>query len=221
MTFNEAGLHSQIQPARFAPPPLHHLILSPPFPFRKILYINVYINIQTCIVYITDVIHADFSQDLHRTGCSLFCGAAGRDNQAVLRRVLLGFARWNKSVGYCQGLNVLAALVLQVMDRAESAAVKVMIYLIEGVLPEGYFADNLRGLSVDMAVFRDLLRARLPKLSKHLEALQNDAKDKATGNQTGCAIVTLFARFARTKPLYEEARLVGEKKKKKKKRIKN
>ncbi|XP_076240958.1 uncharacterized protein LOC143183226 isoform X2 [Calliopsis andreniformis] len=120
-------------------------------------------------------------KDLHRTGCSLFCGAAGRDNQAVLRRVLLGFARWNKSVGYCQGLNVLAALILQVMDRAESAAVKVMIYLIEGVLPEGYFADNLRGLSVDMAVFRDLLRARLPKLSKHLEALQNDAKDKATG----------------------------------------
>lgn len=120
-------------------------------------------------------------QDLHRTGCSLFCGAAGRDNQAVLRRVLLGFARWNKSVGYCQGLNVLAALVLQVTDRAESSAVKVMIYLIEGVLPEGYFADNLRGLSIDMAVFRDLLRMRLPKLSRHLEALQSDAKDKATG----------------------------------------
>lgn len=124
-----------------------------------------------------------FLQDLHRTGCSLFCGAAGRDNQAVLRRVLLGFARWNKSVGYCQGLNVLAALVLQVMDRAESSAVKVMIYLIEGVLPEGYFADNLRGLSVDMAVFRDLLRSRMPKLSKHLEILQSDAKDKATGNR--------------------------------------
>ncbi|XP_070161747.1 serine-rich adhesin for platelets isoform X3 [Polyergus mexicanus] len=131
-------------------------------------------------------------KDLHRTGCSLFCGAAGRDNQAVLRRVLLGFARWNKSVGYCQGLNVLAALVLQVMDRAESAAVKVMIYLIEGVLPEGYFADNLRGLSVDMAVFRDLLRSRLPKLSKHLEALQSDAKDKATGNSYEPPLTNVF-----------------------------
>ncbi|KAL6437351.1 hypothetical protein ACFW04_005092 [Cataglyphis niger] len=131
-------------------------------------------------------------KDLHRTGCSLFCGAAGRDNQAVLRRVLLGFARWNKSVGYCQGLNVLAALVLQVMDRAESSAVKVMIYLIEGVLPEGYFADNLRGLSVDMAVFRDLLRSRLPKLSKHLEALQNDAKDKATGNSYEPPLTNVF-----------------------------
>ncbi|KMQ91663.1 tbc1 domain family member 30 [Lasius niger] len=131
-------------------------------------------------------------KDLHRTGCSLFCGAAGRDNQAVLRRVLLGFARWNKSVGYCQGLNVLAALVLQVMDREESSAVKVMIYLIEGVLPEGYFADNLRGLSVDMAVFRDLLRSRLPKLSKHLEALQSDAKDKATGNSYEPPLTNVF-----------------------------
>lgn len=84
-------------------------------------------------------------------------------------------------MGYCQGLNVLAALILQVVDRAESAAVKVMIYLVEGVLPEAYFADNLRGLSIDMAVFRDLLRVRLPKLSRHLEALQVDSRDKNVG----------------------------------------
>jgi len=56
-----------------------------------------------------------------------------------------------------------------------------MIYLIEGVLPESYFANNLRGLSVDMAVFRDLLRLRLPTLSRHLEQLQHDARDSATG----------------------------------------
>ncbi|XP_034935653.1 uncharacterized protein [Chelonus insularis] len=131
-------------------------------------------------------------KDLHRTGCSLFCGAAGRDNQAVLRRVLLGYARWNKAVGYCQGLNVLAALVLQVIDRNEAAAVKVMIYLIEGVLPEGYYADNLRGLSIDMAVFRDLLKQRLPKLSKHLESLQSDIKDKATGSSYEPPLTNVF-----------------------------
>ncbi|GLV44391.1 uncharacterized protein CBL_10195 [Carabus blaptoides fortunei] len=116
-------------------------------------------------------------KDLHRTGCSLFCGAAGQENQALLKRVLLAYARWNKSVGYCQGFNMLAALILQVMDKSEIDSVKVMIYLIEGVLPESYFANNLRGLSVDMVVFRDLLRMRLPQLSKHLEALQNDARD--------------------------------------------
>ncbi|XP_008184349.1 TBC1 domain family member 30 isoform X1 [Acyrthosiphon pisum] len=119
-------------------------------------------------------------KDLHRTGCSLFCGSSGLENQALLKRVLLGFARWNKAVGYCQGFNMLAALILQVMEKNESDALKVMIYLIEGVLPEGYFANNLRGLSVDMAVFRDLLRVRLQNLSRHLDRLQTESKDSGT-----------------------------------------
>ncbi|XP_044007430.1 probable WRKY transcription factor protein 1 isoform X1 [Aphidius gifuensis] len=131
-------------------------------------------------------------KDLHRTGCSLFCGATGRDNQAVLRKVLLGFARWNPSVGYCQGLNVLAALILQVTDRAEGLALKIMIYLIDKVLPEGYYADNLRGLSIDMAVFCDLMRMKLPKLSHHLEALLNDNKDKTTGSNYEPPLTNVF-----------------------------
>ena len=44
--------------------------------------------------------------------------------------------------------------------------------MIEGIMPEGYFNNNMRGLSVDMAVFRDLLKLRLPRLSKHLDNLQ-------------------------------------------------
>ncbi|XP_068899025.1 uncharacterized protein [Tenebrio molitor] len=119
-------------------------------------------------------------KDLHRTGCSLFCGKDGQENQVLLKRVLLAYARWNKAVGYCQGFNMLAALILQVTDKCETEALKLMIYLIEGVLPDSYFADSLRGLSVDMAVFRELLRARLPRLSKHLDALQNAAKDGNT-----------------------------------------
>ncbi|KAF5279232.1 hypothetical protein FQR65_LT03480 [Abscondita terminalis] len=119
-------------------------------------------------------------KDLHRTGCSLFCGVDGQENQALLKRVLLAYARWNKSVGYCQGFNMLAALILQVTEKCETDALKLMIFLIEGVLPESYFADSLRGLSVDMAVFRELLKTRLPRLSRHLDALQTAAKDGTT-----------------------------------------
>ncbi|XP_022816755.1 uncharacterized protein LOC111349754 isoform X1 [Spodoptera litura] len=115
---------------------------------------------------------AQILKDLHRTGCSLFCGAEGRENQAMLRRVLLAYARWNKDVGYCQGFNMLAAIILEVMDKSESDSLKVMIYLVEAVLPEGYFADDLRGLSADMAAFRDLLRLRLPRLAQHMDHLQ-------------------------------------------------
>jgi len=47
-----------------------------------------------------------------------------------------------------------------------------MIYLIDRVLPESFFANNLRALFVDMAVFRDLMRLRLPRLSRHLDRLR-------------------------------------------------
>uniref|UniRef100_H2MQP7 TBC1 domain family member 30 n=1 Tax=Oryzias latipes TaxID=8090 RepID=H2MQP7_ORYLA len=121
-------------------------------------------------------------KDLHRTGCSSYCGQEGEQDRVVLKRVLLAFARWNKTVGYCQGFNVLAALILEVTEGSESDALKVMIYLIDKVLPDSYFANNLRALSVDMAVFRDLLRLKLPRLSQHLHHLQKAANREAGGS---------------------------------------
>ncbi|KAM9328614.1 TBC1 domain family member 30 isoform 2-T2 [Pholidichthys leucotaenia] len=121
-------------------------------------------------------------KDLHRTGCSSYCGQEGEQDRVVLKRVLLAYARWNKAVGYCQGFNVLAALILEVTEGSESDALKVMIYLIDKVLPDSYFANNLRALSVDMAVFRDLLRLKLPRLSQHLHHLQKAANRKAGGS---------------------------------------
>ncbi|XP_030404683.1 TBC1 domain family member 30 isoform X3 [Gopherus evgoodei] len=59
--------------------------------------------------------------------------------------------------------------------------VKIMIYLIDKVLPDSYFVNNLRALSVDMAVFRDLLRMKLPELSQHLDTLQRAANRESRG----------------------------------------
>ncbi|XP_053412291.1 TBC1 domain family member 30 isoform X2 [Nycticebus coucang] len=120
-------------------------------------------------------------KDLHRTGCSSYCGQEAEQDRVVLKRVLLAYARWNKNVGYCQGFNILAALILEVMDGNEGDALKVMIYLIDKVLPESYFVNNLRALSVDMAVFRDLLRMKLPELSQHLDTLQRTANKDSGG----------------------------------------
>ncbi|KAJ1163208.1 hypothetical protein NDU88_003671 [Pleurodeles waltl] len=120
-------------------------------------------------------------KDLHRTGCSSYCGQEAEQDRVVLKRVLLAYARWNKSVGYCQGFNILAALILEVMEGNEGDALKIMIYLIDKVLPNGYFVNNLRALSVDMAVFRDLLRMKLPELSQHLDTLQKAANRESGG----------------------------------------
>ncbi|KAM4676284.1 TBC1 domain family member 30 isoform 2-T2 [Discoglossus pictus] len=120
-------------------------------------------------------------KDLHRTGCSSYCGQEAEQDRVVLKRVLLAYARWNKSVGYCQGFNILAALILEVMEGNEGDALKIMIYLIDKVLPDSYFVNNLRALSVDMAVFRDLLRMKLPELSQHLDLLQRTANRESGG----------------------------------------
>ncbi|XP_039224892.1 TBC1 domain family member 30 isoform X2 [Crotalus tigris] len=120
-------------------------------------------------------------KDLHRTGCSSYCGQEAEQDRVVLKRVLLAYARWNKSVGYCQGFNILAALILEVVEGNEGDALKIMIYLIDKVLPDSYFVNNLKALSVDMAVFRDLLRMKLPKLSQHLDTLQRAANKESGG----------------------------------------
>nr|XP_019588009.1 PREDICTED: TBC1 domain family member 30 isoform X1 [Rhinolophus sinicus] len=120
-------------------------------------------------------------KDLHRTGCSSYCGQEAEQDRVVLKRVLLAYARWNKNVGYCQGFNILAALILEVVEGNEGDALKIMIYLIDKVLPESYFVNNLQALSVDMAVFRDLLRLKLPELSQHLDILQRTANKESGG----------------------------------------
>uniref|UniRef100_A0AAY4D1W4 TBC1 domain family member 30 n=1 Tax=Denticeps clupeoides TaxID=299321 RepID=A0AAY4D1W4_9TELE len=129
-----------------------------------------------------DTLGIQIVKDLHRTGYSSYCGQEAEQDRVVLKRVLLAYARWNKSVGYCQGFNVLAALILEVTEGNEGDALKVMIYLIDKVLPDSYFANNLRALSVDMAVFRDLLRLKLPQLSQHLHHLQKVANREGGGS---------------------------------------
>lgn len=70
---------------------------------------------------------ASILQDLHRTGYSGFSGGEDNASRSSLKRVLLAYARWNKDVGYCQGFNVMVALLLQVMDGREEDALKVVL----------------------------------------------------------------------------------------------
>ncbi|XP_076811353.1 TBC1 domain family member 30-like [Clavelina lepadiformis] len=134
-------------------------------------------------------------KDLHRTGYSsiLKTEEGSMEERMVLKRVLLAYARWNQAVGYCQGFNVLAALILQVTQGDEQMAFKIMVHLVDGVLPENYYANNLQALSVDMAVFRDLLKLRLPNLSKHLDALQKEANENPSpGSNYEPPVINVF-----------------------------
>src|SRR5437867_1188403 len=61
-------------------------------------------------------------KDLHRTG---WTGLNDEHERVLLKRVLLAYARYNKAIGYCQGFNVIAALILEVVEYKEEDALKV------------------------------------------------------------------------------------------------
>ncbi len=51
---------------------------------------------------------------------------------------------------------------------------------------------SLAGLSVDMAVFRDLLRIKLSDLARHLERLQSESWDTTLGANYEPPLVNVF-----------------------------
>jgi len=93
--------------------------------------------------------------------------------QAALRRLLRAYSTYDPQVGYCQGMNFIAALFLMVMDDEETA-----FWMFVSVMNEDVY--NLRELFVrDMAgtqevlyVAERLIEQFLPRLFDHFQ-LQN------------------------------------------------
>ena len=65
------------------------------------------------------------------------------DGTARLRRVLTAFSRHNQAVGYCQGLNRLAAVALLFMP--EEDAFWCLVTIVETIMPNDYYGRNLMG----------------------------------------------------------------------------
>uniref|UniRef100_A0A8C5TQJ7 TBC1 domain family member 2 n=1 Tax=Malurus cyaneus samueli TaxID=2593467 RepID=A0A8C5TQJ7_9PASS len=90
-----------------------------------------------------------------------------------LRRVLLAFSWHNPAIGYCQGLNRLAAVALLVLEDEESAF-WCLVHIVENLMPEDYYSDTLITSQVDQRVFKDFLSEKLPRLTTHFEQYRID-----------------------------------------------
>uniref|UniRef100_H0VE94 TBC1 domain family member 2A n=1 Tax=Cavia porcellus TaxID=10141 RepID=H0VE94_CAVPO len=84
-----------------------------------------------------------------------------------LRRVLLAFSWQNPTIGYCQGLNRLAAIALLVLEEEESAF-WCLVAIVENIMPAEYYSKTLMASQVDQRVLQDLLSEKLPRLMAHL-----------------------------------------------------
>ncbi|CAF1603916.1 unnamed protein product [Rotaria sp. Silwood1] len=118
-------------------------------------------------------LNIQIDKDLHRTGCNW---SSNESNRAILKRVLLAFARYNKTIGYCQGLHILTSVILDAINMNEEYALMILIYLIDCILPD-FFSNNLHALAIDMIVFDQWLKIFNPQLHLHLQNLQSSSSN--------------------------------------------
>ncbi|XP_078070086.1 TBC1 domain family member 2A isoform X2 [Mustelus asterias] len=90
-----------------------------------------------------------------------------------LRRVLLAYSWQNPDIGYCQGLNRLAAIALLIL-REEEDAFWCLVAIIDCIMPEDYYSKTLTGSQADQRVFKDLLSEKLPRLMSHFDLYNVD-----------------------------------------------
>eukprot|EP00850_Spirogloea_muscicola_P011670 SM000073S21446 [mRNA] locus=s73:319050:324962:- [translate_table: standard] len=104
-------------------------------------------------------------KDLPRT----FPGHPALDSigRSALRRILTAYARHNPAVGYCQGMNFLAGLLLLLMP--EENAFWTLCGIVEDYL-DGYYSELMIEAQVDQLVFDELVRKHFPRVA-HLDAL--------------------------------------------------
>ncbi|KAF6248400.1 rab-GTPase-TBC domain-containing protein [Scenedesmus sp. NREL 46B-D3] len=102
------------------------------------------------------------------------------EGQAALRCVLTAYAGHNQGVGYCQGMNFLAGLLLLAVDKDCTKTFWLLVVLLDKVLYPGTYARNLDGCHVEMGCLSQLLQQKQPTLAEHMQALGCEASLLAT-----------------------------------------
>ncbi|CBY22062.1 unnamed protein product [Oikopleura dioica] len=148
--------------------------------------------------------HLDYQivKDLHRTA-----NIGSRHDQQRLKRILLAYARYNPECGYCQGFNVIVALIMEVME-SESDTLQVFIFMLHAVLPPEYHSHNLEGIQTDLKVLSDLMKTFTPKVNSHLINLR-ESSIRENGHEPPLAspymmqwLLTAFGTFFPKKIVY-------------------
>ncbi|XP_072553752.1 TBC1 domain family member 2A isoform X1 [Paramormyrops kingsleyae] len=107
--------------------------------------------------------------DLHRTLSSNWhFSSPTSPTLKQLHRILLAFSWQNPTIGYCQGLNRLAAIALLVLENEEDAF-WCLVAIVEAIMPQDYYSKTLIASQADQRVLKDFMAEKMPRLMAHLE----------------------------------------------------
>ena len=84
-----------------------------------------------------------------------------------LRRVLIAFAVYAPSIGYCQSLNYLVGMLL--LHMGEEDAFWMLVTLVFDILPPFVYAPGLRGVILESKVIRYFLQNKTPNIMRKIE----------------------------------------------------
>ncbi|XP_047486440.1 growth hormone-regulated TBC protein 1-A-like [Penaeus chinensis] len=84
-----------------------------------------------------------------------------------LYNVLVAFAHHNKKIGYCQGLNYIAGLLL-IIAKDEESTFWLLNALVEDLLPQ-YYTPDMIGVLTDIKVLESLVKERAHLVWRHIK----------------------------------------------------
>lgn len=82
-----------------------------------------------------------------------------------MERILLAYARRNKNLGYCQGMNFLTGFLL-LATKDEEDSFWLLTALVENIFP-GYYSRTMSGSRIDIRVLGSLVNHSCPQLIQH------------------------------------------------------
>ncbi|CAG5119981.1 unnamed protein product [Candidula unifasciata] len=112
------------------------------------------------------------SLDIHRTFPeNVYFSQLSDPNslQRPLQNILEAISLSNPHIGYCQGMNFVAGLLLLIV-KSEEKAFWLMDTLIQKILPD-FYAPDMVAIRAEQDLLGEIVRWKLPQVHAHLEAL--------------------------------------------------
>jgi len=93
----------------------------------------------------------------------------GQDHQKQLWRVLNAYASYNPTLGYCQGMNFVAGLLLLVSKFHEEESFRVLVCLMDHVGLVGFYGEKLPLFRRYLRACDKLVKETVPDLQDHFK----------------------------------------------------
>lgn len=107
--------------------------------------------------------------DVPRTFGTTQAGVNTPQGREKLERILKVYALRNRTLGYCQSMNLVVGLMLSI-GFAEESAFWLLVELAERIVP-GYWVPSMTDTQIDTRTVVDAIEQSLPEVTEHLHSL--------------------------------------------------